>query len=80
MNVAFTPLEKVTSKAEQIYQKAKATVEGLDKHSIAPGLLDQFEIQLERLRPGNHQAGPGCEYIMTPGLLVAPSKRYQISL
>jgi hypothetical protein len=38
MNVPFTPVETVTSKADQIYQKVKATIDGLGKQSIAPGL------------------------------------------
>jgi hypothetical protein len=74
MDFAFIPVEDVTDKAEQIYQKAKQQIEKLDKNSIAPGLLEQYEIQLERLRPGGSQSGPGCEYVLTPGLGFVPGQ------
>ena len=79
MNVAFTPVNTITSKAEQLYEKAKSTISQLDKSSTPPGLLEQYEIQLERLQPSKNQAGPGCEFMMTPGMIVAPGE-YCLSL
>ena len=77
MNVAFVALEEVTEKAEAIYQKAKDEVEGLLKQkSDLPGIADQLKIQLERIQPGKGQVGPGCEFIMTPGLIVSPGRRF----
>ncbi|KAI0089317.1 hypothetical protein BDY19DRAFT_945207 [Irpex rosettiformis] len=72
MNVAFTPVENVTSKVDELHRKAKEYIASLDKDTLAPGLLEQFEIQLERLKAGGAQAGPGCEFIITPGMIVAP--------
>lgn len=74
MNVAFTPVENVTSKVDALYRKAKDYIASLDKNTIAPGLLEQYDIQLERLRSGSPKSGPGCEFIITPGLIVAPGK------
>ena len=74
MNVAFTPVENVTPKVDALYRKAKDYIASLDKSTLAPGLLEQFDIQLERLRSGGSQSGPGCEFIVTPGLIVAPGK------
>ncbi|KAI0796330.1 alcohol oxidase [Irpex lacteus] len=72
MNVAFTPVENVTPKVDALYRKAKDYIASLDKNTIAPGLLEQYDIQLERLRSGSPKSGPGCEFIITPGLIVAP--------
>ena len=69
MNFAFIPVEDVTDKAGAIYQKAKDSVQELLKdQSHLPGLAEQLDIQLERLRPGGGQVGPGCEFVVTPGL------------
>ena len=65
----FLPLEEVTPKAQEIYAKAKASVEQLEKEGAPPGLLDQYKIQLERLEPGKNQKGPGCEIIFGPALV-----------
>ena len=75
MNVAFVPLEEVSDKAHDIYEKAKSYVaEVLKEKSDLPGLEEQLTIQLERLRPGKGQTGPGCEFIMSPGMPFAPGK------
>ncbi|EKM52126.1 uncharacterized protein PHACADRAFT_212710 [Phanerochaete carnosa HHB-10118-sp] len=67
---AFLPVEKVTPKAHEIYAKAKAQVERLAREGMPPGLLEQYTIQLERLEPGKHQTGPGCEVFFVPAKIV----------
>ncbi|GJE91578.1 GMC family oxidoreductase [Phanerochaete sordida] len=69
--LAFVPLESITSRAQDIYEKAKAEVDRRAKDGVAPGLLEQWQIQLERLAPGQNQAGPGCELIFFAGKLDA---------
>ncbi|PSR73741.1 hypothetical protein PHLCEN_2v10431 [Hermanssonia centrifuga] len=76
---AFTTLDKVTSRAEAIYESIKETVSKLDEKTSPPGLLDQYNILLERFKPGN--GSPGCEFISFPGLFSFPNppepgKRY----
>ena len=67
--VAFLPVEAVSPRAHELYAKAKATVERLAREGMSPGLLDQYKIQLERLEPGKHQSGPGCEILYIPGFM-----------
>lgn len=74
MNFAFLSVEECSSRAEEIYKQAKKTIDEQDKNSILPGLLDQYQLQLDRLRPGEGPAGPGCELIMSPGIAAAARK------
>lgn len=74
MNFGFLSVEDISPKAQAIYQEAKAYIEQLEKDAILPGLMDQYQIQLNRLQPGHGPSGPGCEFIMSPGLIVAPSE------
>ena len=68
VDVAFVPVEIVSSRANEIYEKAKAHIEELKEEGrLPPGLMEQYEIQLERLRPGSNQSGPGCELVGFPG-------------
>ncbi|KZT05544.1 GMC oxidoreductase [Laetiporus sulphureus 93-53] len=72
----FVPLNMLSAKAEEIYQAAKEKI-ARNAHTYPPGLLEQYEIQLERLRNG----APGCELISFPGYLSSPNppaegKRY----
>ena len=68
VNFLFTPFDTVSSEAEAIYERAKTFVEKLELDAIAPGLLEQYKIQLERLRPGNNQTGPSCEVMSVAGV------------
>lgn len=68
IGVSFYPVEAITPRASEIYEKAKAAVEKLDKNATSPGLLEQYRIQLERLEPGKNQTGPGCEILGMPGV------------
>lgn len=65
---AFTELHRLSKRAEAIYEQAKARVEA-HKDSYRPGLLEQYEIQLERVK-----SGVGCELISFPKLLSGPSE------
>lgn len=73
MNVAFIPLEEVTDNAQVIFEKAKANIEEttLKENFNLPGLADQLKIQLDRLQPGKCPAGPDCEFILSPGVVIA---------
>ena len=70
---AFATLDMITSKAEAIYQKAKQIVDNLDPASTPPGLLEQYRISLERLRPGTG-TGVGYEFGILPSFFAAPSE------
>ncbi|KAF9821193.1 hypothetical protein IEO21_00801 [Rhodonia placenta] len=73
---AFVPLSMLSDKSGDIYKAAEEKiVRNADKYP--PGLLEQYKIQLERLRTD----APGCEIISFPGHLSAPcqpenGKRY----
>ena len=65
----FVPLGVIApNKADVIYQKAKTQVEKLTAKTAPAGLLEQYQIQLERLEPGKNQSGPGCELIGVSGI------------
>jgi hypothetical protein len=66
---SFTGLRKLSTRAEDIYKNARAKVMQ-DKNNYPPGLLEQYEIQLERLK----NEAPGCEIISIPGLMSGPSE------
>ncbi|PCH40974.1 GMC oxidoreductase [Wolfiporia cocos MD-104 SS10] len=73
---SFTPLSMLSEKSEEIYQSAKRKVEQ-NAGKYPPGLMEQYEIQLDRLRG----RAPGCELISFPGYLSGPNppvpgKRY----
>ena len=63
----------ISPNAEAIYQKAEAMVDTLDSETCAPGLLDQYVIMLERLKPGSGK-GVGFEFVSIPGFISLPSK------
>ncbi len=64
---AFTTLGMLSPNVGEIYEKAK---EAITKKlpNLPPGLKEQYEIQLERLK-----TAPGCEFITIPGNLSHPS-------
>ncbi|ESK92577.1 gmc oxidoreductase [Moniliophthora roreri MCA 2997] len=68
-NFVFMSLHDYTSKADAMYEAEKARViEGIRNNKYPPGLAEQYEIQLERLR--NKRTGP--EMAVVPGFLSAP--------
>lgn len=64
---AFASLEMFSKNADGIYEKAK---EAITKKmaSLPPGLKEQYEMQLNRLK-----TAPGCEFISIPGGMSQPS-------
>ncbi|EEB89496.1 hypothetical protein MPER_12396, partial [Moniliophthora perniciosa FA553] len=68
-NLVFMSLHDYTLKADAIYEAEKARVtEGIKSNEYPPGLAEQYEIQLERLR--NKRTGP--EMVVVPGFLSVP--------
>ncbi|TFY67647.1 hypothetical protein EVJ58_g1480 [Rhodofomes roseus] len=65
---AFTAPNQISPLADTIYQKTKAKIEA-NKGKFPPGLLEQYNIQLDRLKRG----APGCELICIPGYLSGPA-------
>lgn len=65
---AFTSLHQLSPLADSIYEKTKAKVE-VNKDKLSPGLLEQYNIQLDRIKRG----APGCEIICIPGFLSGPN-------
>lgn len=73
--IAFLPIESVSPRAEELYAKARATVEQLAQSGdVPPGLLEQYKIQLERLEPDKNQTGPGCEILGGAGTTAGARK------
>jgi hypothetical protein len=69
-NFVFMSLHDFTSKADAIYEAEKAKiVEDIKNNKYPPGLAEQYEILLERLR--NRRTGP--EIATVPGFLSTPS-------
>ncbi|EIN09187.1 alcohol oxidase, partial [Punctularia strigosozonata HHB-11173 SS5] len=64
---AFAGLDKVSGRAPEIIAHARKVME--DRSQLSPGLVDQYEIQLERLEGG----APGCEIISIPGFMSGPN-------
>ena len=63
LNLAFLPLDQVSPRANELYEKAVCMVRDLETSGAPHGLLAQYRIQLERLRPGSEKAGPGHEML-----------------
>ncbi|CCM05250.1 uncharacterized protein FIBRA_07460 [Fibroporia radiculosa] len=76
VNLSFLPLDLITDKADAFYETIKKKITE-NAHRYPPGLMEQYEIQLERMRQG----APGCELICLPVFISvpnppAPGKRY----
>ncbi|CCM05247.1 uncharacterized protein FIBRA_07457 [Fibroporia radiculosa] len=76
LNMAFVSLATVTDKSDILYEATKTKI-AENAHTYPPGLMDQYEIQLERMQ----QRAPGCEIICIPGFMSVPNppemgKRY----
>lgn len=68
---AFQPLDAYTPLAETIYQRIEEKISKNEKKGVySPGLMDQYRIQLERLRTGS----PGYEIVVVPVFMSLPSK------
>ncbi|EPS98728.1 hypothetical protein FOMPIDRAFT_1125896 [Fomitopsis schrenkii] len=65
---AFTSLQQLTPLADSIYEKTKGKIEA-NKDKLPPGLLEQYNIQLDRIKRG----APGCEIICIPAFLSGPN-------
>ncbi|GJE89858.1 GMC oxidoreductase [Phanerochaete sordida] len=80
LNLVFLPLEQVTPRATELYEKAARMVHDLEAAGAPRGLLAQYKIQLERLRPGGDRAGPGhemlCIQCLSGGPKPEPGKKY----
>ncbi|EKM52185.1 uncharacterized protein PHACADRAFT_128404 [Phanerochaete carnosa HHB-10118-sp] len=74
-NLCFLPVSTVSPRAAEIYAKAKAAVTQLDVESAPAGLLEQYKIQLERIRPGSSSVSPVCEFIGMPGMFYGGIRR-----
>ena len=69
---AFVPPHVFTPRAKELYQKAVKLYEDVDG-ATNPGLKLQYEIMKERMEVNTTKSGPGCEFIVVPGLLSLPS-------
>ncbi|KAH9840900.1 GMC oxidoreductase [Rhodofomes roseus] len=65
---AFNPLKRISSLSDVIYEKAKAKIMA-NAHRFPPGLMEQYTIQLERIKNG----APECEVICFPGHFSSPA-------
>ncbi|KAH9938079.1 alcohol oxidase [Fomitopsis serialis] len=65
---AFTSLHQLSPLADTIYERTKAKILA-NKDKFPPGLLEQYNIQLDRIKRG----APGCEIICYPGFLSGPA-------
>ena len=63
LSLALLPLDQVSVRAGELYAKAERMVHELEAAGAPRGLLKQYEIQLERLRPGGEKAGPVSEML-----------------
>lgn len=68
----YMPFESISPNAEEIYRKAKVSIDKLDPQTTTPGLLEQYKIQLERLDPGKNGVGSSFEVIGVPGVSPPP--------
>lgn len=80
LNLVFLPLDKVSDRAQELYEKAARMVREIEEQGAPHGLLAQYKVQLERLRPGSERAGPGNEMIciqcLSGGPKPEPGKKY----
>ncbi|KAL0569975.1 hypothetical protein V5O48_011980 [Marasmius crinis-equi] len=77
-NVVWIPFSQVSPQAEKFYEEQRRRIEeDAKKNLYSPGLLDQYEILLERLR----NKSPGSEFCDIPGFFAmdkppVPGKKY----
>lgn len=71
--MAFAPLERVTPKAAEIHRRAREEIAQLDPSSVLPGYLEQMEMQLARIKPG--EGSCTMEFCVVPACISFPSMR-----
>lgn len=70
VNIAFQPLNAISSRAEDVYNATRAEIkQNIKTGMYSKGLAEQYAVQLERL----NRNAPACEFIGFPGLLSFPS-------
>ncbi|EEB87786.1 hypothetical protein MPER_14721, partial [Moniliophthora perniciosa FA553] len=68
-NLVYMPLHAFTTKADAMYRAQQARIkEDIGRNTYPPGLSEQYEIQLERIRSKR----PGPELIAFPGFFSHP--------
>ncbi|KAI0347718.1 alcohol oxidase [Trametopsis cervina] len=78
-NFGFYTLDQISPRAAELYKRMQDIVAKLDPTTARPGLLEQYNILLNRYKPGSKN--PGLEIINYPGLMSGPKvpepgKRY----
>ena len=68
MGFVFAPLQLYSKRANEIHQAAIKKLEA-NKDKYPPGLWEQYQIQIERLK----EHAPGCEVVNVPGFLSFPN-------
>lgn len=68
MGFVFAPLQLYSKRADEIHKAAIEKIEA-NKDKYPPGLYEQYQIQIERLKEG----APGCEVVNVPGFLSFPN-------
>ena len=69
--MSFFPLDKITDKATEIYERAKEEIANIDPSTVPVGFLEQLELQLQRFNPA--KSSPTCEVVIVPGFWSGPS-------
>ncbi|VDC02256.1 unnamed protein product [Peniophora sp. CBMAI 1063] len=68
MGFSFGPLQLHSKRADEIHAAAIKKIEA-NKDKYPPGLWEQYQIQIQRLKDG----APGCEIVDVPGFLSFPN-------
>lgn len=67
----FQPLQSYSGRADEIHRAAELAILDGEEHNLyPPGLIEQYKIQLAKLKRG----ASGCEIIVIPGFLGSPSE------
>ncbi|GJE93556.1 GMC oxidoreductase [Phanerochaete sordida] len=77
--MSFFPLDMISDKAGEIYQRAKEEIANIDPSTAPAGSLEQLQLQLQRFDPA--KSSPTCEVVIVPGFWSGPNppnpgKRY----
>ena len=70
-SMVFVPPQVVTPKAQELHQEARALYEGVDA-TMEPGVSAQHKIMMDRLELDSKRSGPGCQFIVAPGVMALP--------
>ncbi|EKM48823.1 uncharacterized protein PHACADRAFT_214643 [Phanerochaete carnosa HHB-10118-sp] len=79
MPMAFFPLDQISDRAGEIYERAKEEIGKLDGDTVPAGYIDQTRLMLARLDPKT--SSPTCEITTAPTFISGPNpptpgKRY----